>query len=109
MQWEQQNQLAKRTQGKVALSTRPQEPQPVCLLLPANSSRTRYLTHLRDNKHLGGIIHTSEADELAFTLEQDYGKQGDLLRKPAVKLFPERVQHAGNPAKTFHKIPDFPG
>ncbi|MCD8165127.1 MAG: DUF3987 domain-containing protein [Bacteroides sp.] len=95
LQWEQQNQQAKRTKGKVDLSTRPQEPQPVCLLIPANSSRAWYLTHLRDNKHLGGIIHTSEADELAFALGQDYGKQGDLLRK-AFHHEPVAASHKAN-------------
>lgn len=59
---------------------RPTEPRVPYLLVPPNSSRIRYLIHLRDNGDMGCIINTGETDALTYALGQDCGKQDDLLR-----------------------------
>lgn len=78
-EWELDQSEAKRLHRKVDFTTQPEEPKMVYLLLPANESKARLYAHLRDNGHLGGIIHASEINTLVSAVKQDYGKQDDVL------------------------------
>lgn len=65
-------------------STPPQEEgkplQERMLIIPANTSKARFLQHLRDN-HQTALIIESEADTLKTALKSEHGGYTDILRQ----------------------------
>ncbi len=77
--WEECQAEARRKHLKRPMSPRPEEPKAVYLMLPANLSKSRLYTHLRDNGSLGGIIHASEINTMVSAVKQDYGRHDDVF------------------------------
>lgn len=77
--WEESCEDQRKRHKKMNPGPKPEPPVLTCFMIPANSSKARLYTHLRDNSDLGGIIHASEINTLAAAMGQDYGKQDDVL------------------------------
>lgn len=77
--WEARQQELRRKHQKMDVSSRPEEPKMVYLVLPANLSKSRLYAHLRDNGSLGGIIHASEINTMVSAVKQDYGRHDDVF------------------------------
>lgn len=78
--WSNEVKTAMREKRVPDEAMKPSMPRIPYLLIPPNSSKIRYLIHLRDNGEMGGIINTGETDTLTYALGQDCGRYDDLLR-----------------------------
>ena len=78
-EWNLATAAARKKGRKPDYSNKPEEPEKVCLCMPANTSKTRVYKHLHDNGELGGIIHASEINTLASAIGQDFGKFDDVF------------------------------
>ncbi|WP_455587168.1 DUF3987 domain-containing protein [Bacteroides sp.] len=76
--WEQEVQAAFRAKRTPDASLEPEEPHGICLMLPANASKSRTYIHLKDNGQLGAVVNATEINTMVSALGQDYGKQDDV-------------------------------
>ncbi len=73
----------KKAKEKVEVPECPDEPPYRSLVIPANTSLSRIIIQLRDNGSLGGLLFDTEAETLANTNKQDYGKLDSVLCQAA--------------------------
>ncbi len=73
----------KKAKEKVEVPECPDEPPYRSLVIPANTSLSRIIIQLRDNGNLGGLLFDTEAETLANTNKQDYGKLDSVLCQAA--------------------------
>ncbi len=73
----------KKAKEKTEVPECPDEPPYRSLVIPANTSLSRIIIQLRDNGSLGGLLFDTEAETLANTNKQDYGKLDSVLCQAA--------------------------
>lgn len=78
--WEDAAADQRRKHQRLQRDPKPEEPKRIFFQIPANSSKSMFYRHMRDNGDLGGVIHAAEIDTLASAMGQDYGKQDEALR-----------------------------
>lgn len=80
-EYEQANRRKARGKKDDLTPVRPQDPVYCYPQIPADISKSRLLSHQRDNQEKGGLMFDLEADTLSAAGKQDYGNFFDFLRK----------------------------
>lgn len=80
-EYEQANRRKSRGKKDELMPVRPQDPVYCYPQIPADISKSRLLSHQRDNQEKGGLMFDLEADTLSAAGKQDYGNFFDFLRK----------------------------
>jgi hypothetical protein len=69
-----------KKKGDTSLEEAPQKPKFKVVIIPANTSYAKILSHIEQNEGTG-IICETEADTLGNVFKQDWGSYSDMLRK----------------------------
>lgn len=83
LEWEQEQQQARRTKRKPDLALKPEEPRAQYLKISATTSKSQLIQSLAAAGETGCCMCTTEINTLISSLGQDYGKYEDILCKAA--------------------------
>ncbi len=72
--------MQQKKKGDISVEDEPVKPPFKVLMIPANSSNAKIISHLEQNEG-SGIICETEADTLGNIFKQEWGSYSDMLRK----------------------------
>lgn len=83
LDWEQEQQQARREKRTPNIELKPEEPRPHYLKISATTSKSQLIQCLATAGEIGCQMSTTEINTLISSLGQDYGKYEDILCKAA--------------------------